>query len=180
MNFLIYISNIIIPLTCAYIVCFGLSKKCNVFESFTEGAMDGIQTVAKLLPTLIGLLVAVNVFRASGLLDFICSSIDHFMNTIHIENFPEPLLPLAMVKMFSASAANGLLFDIFKEYGTDSFLGTAASIMMSSTETMLYCLSIYFGCVNIRKTRWAIPGSLLASVVGILSSIILAGLLLNT
>ena len=132
MNILLYLSEIIIPLTAAYIVSYGLFNHCHVFEDFTHGAVDGIKTAAGLLPTLLGLLT---------------------------------------------SASNGLLFDIFKEYGTDSFTGMAASIMMSCSETMLYCLSIYFGSVHITKTRWAIPGSLCAILVGMVASFVLADIL---
>lgn len=177
MNILLYLSQIIIPLTAAYIIAHGLSNKCKVFEDFTKGAANGIKTTVELLPTLIGLLVSTRVLRASGLLDFLCSFIGKGIDAIGIQNFPEQLMPLAVIKLFSASAANGLLFDIFKEYGTDTFLGTAASIMMSCSETMLYCLSIYFGSVKITKTRWTIPGCLFAILSGIISSLVLAGYL---
>lgn len=177
MSFLLYFSEIVIPLTAAYIVMHGLAAKRNVFEDFTKGAADGIHTAAKLLPTLIGLLVGTKVLRASGLLDFLCNKIGWLISLTGIENFPEELLPLSIVKLISASAANGLLLDIFKEFGTDSFIGMAASIMMSCSETMLYCLSIYFGSVHITKTRWTIPGCLLAIIAGITASIILAGIL---
>ena len=180
MKFLLYLSEIIIPLTAAYIITHGLSMKRNVFEDFTHGAADGIKTVIELLPTLIGLLVGTRVLRSSGLLDFLCGGIGSLISQVGIENFPEELLPLAIVKTISASAANGLLFDIFKEYGTDSFIGMAASIMMSCSETMLYCLSIYFGSVHITKTRWSVPGSLIAIIFGIVTSLMLAQLLCTT
>lgn len=177
MKFLLYLSEIIIPFTAAYIITHGLSMKRNVFEDFTKGAADGIKTAAELLPTLIGLLMGTRVLRASGLLDFLCNGIGYLIRFIGIPDFPEELLPLAIVKMISASAANGLLFDIFKEFGTDSFTGMAASIMMSCSETMLYCLSIYFGSVHITKTRWSVSGSLIAILSGIFASLMLAGLL---
>lgn len=151
--------------------------KRNVFEDFTKGAAEGIKTVAELLPTLIGLLVGTRVLRTSGLLDFLCKGIGELIGLTGIQNFPEELLPLSIIKTISASAANGLLFDIFKEFGTDSFIGMAASIMMSCSETMLYCISIYFGSVHITKTRWTVTGSLIAILSGITASIILAGML---
>lgn len=177
MNILLYLSEIIIPLTAAYIISHGLSSKRNVFEDFVCGAADGIKTVIELLPTLIGLLVGTRVLRASGLLDFICAGIGRVIHILGIENFPEELLPLSIVKLISASASNGLLFDIFREYGTDSFIGMAASIMMSCSETMLYCLSIYFGSVHITKTRWSVPGCLIAILAGMAVSLILSVLL---
>lgn len=177
MNILLYLSEIIIPLTAAYIVSYGLFNHCHVFEDFTHGAADGIKTAAGLLPTLIGLLTGIKVLRASGLLDFLCGCIGRLVHFFGIQNFPEELLPLALIKLISASASNGLLFDIFKEYGTDSFTGMTASIMMSCSETMLYCLSIYFGSVHITKTRWTIPGSLCAILVGMVASFVLADIL---
>lgn len=174
MTFLLYLSQILIPLTSAYIIAHGLSCHRNVFDDFTKGAMTGLKTTFELLPTLIGLLVATRVLRASGLLDFLCHFIGHFIQELGFQLFPEQLLPLAVIKLFSASASNGLLFDIFKEYGTDSLIGTAASIMMSCSETMLYCLSIYYGSIKITKTRWTIPGCLTAILAGIIASMILA------
>ena len=117
MNFLLYLSEIIIPLTAAYIITHGLSMKRNVFEDFTKGATEGIKTAAELLPTLIGLLVGTRVLRASGLLEFLCEGIGRIISLIGIQNFPKELLPLSIIKTISASAANGLLFDIFKEFG---------------------------------------------------------------
>lgn len=177
MNFFLYCSEIIVPLTIAYIVAHGLAAKRNVFEDFTKGAMGGLRTTWELLPTLIGLLIGTHVLRASGLLEFLCELASKFLSFIGIDFIPEELLPLAALKMFSASAANGLLFDIFREFGTDSYIGLAASIMMSCSETFAYCISIYFGSINVTKTRWTIPGALLAILAGFIASLVLAGML---
>ncbi len=177
MNFLLYCSEIIMPLTIAYIIAHGLAARRNIFEDFTTGAMSGIQTTVELLPTLIGLLMGTHVLRTSGLLEFLCNQFALILDTIGIDFIPEELLPLATLKLFSASAANGLLFDLFKEFGTDSYIGLAASIMMSCSETMLYCISIYFGSVNISKTRWTIPGALASILAGFFASLALASFL---
>lgn len=174
MNILLYFSELAIPLTAAYIIAYGLVSKRNVFDDFTKGAENGLKTTIELIPTLIGLLMAVRVLRSSGLLDFLCSLLGKLIHLLGMADFPEELLPLAIVKLFSASAANGLLFDIFKEYSTDSFFGLAASIMMSCSETMLYCLSIYFGSIKITKARWSIAGSLIAIISGMIVSLLLA------
>lgn len=174
MNFILYFSEIMIPLTAACIILYGIMSHLNVFDLFLKGAASGIHTTFELLPTLIGLLIATSVLRDSGLLDFLCHLIKDFLLNFHISEIPIELLPLGIMKLFSASAANGLLFDIFKEYGTDSFSGMAASIMMSCSETMLYCISIYFGCIKITKTRWTIPGCLLSILCGTFVSILLA------
>lgn len=174
MEFITFLSTSIIPIMVIYIIGFGLLMKKNIFDIFIKGAWDGLKTVANLTPTLIGLVVGVGVLRTSGLLDFLCNKLSNITEYI---GFPAELMPVALIKMFSASAANGLVFDIFKENGTDSFLGMAASIMMSCTETVLYCMSVYFMATKITKTRWTLAGGLIASLAGIIASVVLAGVI---
>ena len=143
-----------------------------VYDDFVKGARDGLKTVVQILPTLVGLMVAVGVLRASGFLDFLAGVLGGLTEKIH---FPPELLPLAIVRMFSASAATGLALDVFKEYGTDSYVGLAASIMMGCTETVFYTMSIYFMTAKVKKTRYTLPGALLATVAGIAVSVWLAG-----
>ena len=116
MTILIYLSNMIIPLLIFVIIANGLMKKRNVYEDFVEGAKDGIKTVMGILPTLIGLMVGVGILRSSGFLDFLSDKLSIITDLV---NFPSELVPLALVKMFSSSAATGLLLDVFKEFGTD-------------------------------------------------------------
>ena len=117
-------------------------------------------------------MVVVGILRASGFLDFLAEQLSVFTDLIH---FPSELLPLALVKMFSSSAANGLTIDIYKEYGADSYLGRAASLMMSATENVFYTMSLYFMTAKIKKTRYTLAGALLATGVGIAASVWLAG-----
>ena len=131
MQLLIYISNFIIPLFIFYIVGYGLLNKNNVYDDFVKGAKDGMKTVAGILPTLIGLMVAVGILRASGFLEWLCALPGGLTEKI---GFPSQLLPVTIVRMFSSSAATGLVLDIFKEYGTDSGIGLITSIMMSCTD----------------------------------------------
>lgn len=173
MQLLNFLSNAIIPLLVFYIVGFGLLMKQNVYDDFMKGAKDGIRTVVKILPTLIGLMVAVGVLRASGFLEFLSTTCMGWTKSIGV---PSELMPIAIVKMFSSSAATGLLVDIYKEFGCDSFLGMASSIMLSCTETIFYTMSIYFMSVKIRKTRYTLSGALLATLAGIAASIWLAGM----
>ena len=161
-----------IPLLIFYIVGMGLLNHQNIYDQFIKGATDGFKTVIGILPTLIGLMVAVGILRASGFLDFLAEQLSFFTDLIH---FPSELLPLALVKMFSSSAANGLTIDIYKEYGTDSCLGRAASLMMSATENIFYTMSLYFMTAKIKKTRYTLAGALLATTVGIAASVWLAG-----
>lgn len=171
MKILLFISEAMIPFLVLYLVTMGLWEKKNIYDDFLKGAKSGIQTVVEIMPTLIGLMVAVGILRASGFLDFIGEILGTFLQAIH---FPAELVPLAVVKMFSSSASTGLLLDLYKEHGTDSFLGLAASIMLSSTETIFYTMSVYFMTVKVRKTRYTLAGALVASFAGIIMSILLA------
>lgn len=172
MLFLVKISNLLIPVLILYIVGYGVLMKRNVYEDFIDGAKDGIKVVAEILPTLIGLMVGVGILSASGFLNFLGEQFAVIGNFI---GFPSQLMPLTIVKMFSSSAATGLLLDIYKNYGTDSFIGSVASIMMSSTETIFYTMSVYFITAKVKKTRWTLPGALLCTLAGIIASVVLAG-----
>lgn len=176
MAFLLYLSDMLIPLLIFCIVATGVVKKCNVYDDFVEGAKDGMKTVAGILPTLIGLMVGVGVLRSSGFLDFLAEKLSYVTDIIH---FPSELVPLSLVKIFSSSAATGLLLDVFKEHGTDSYIGLIASIMLSCTETVFYTMSVYFIEAKVTKTRWTLKGALLATLIGIVMSTILAGFVMN-
>lgn len=171
MNFFYFISESIIPLIIFLIVAYGLMNRQNIYQDFLKGAKDGFFTVIDILPTLVGLMTAVGILRASGFLDFFSNLLKKLMGPLH---FPTELLPIAIVKMFSSSAATGLLLDLFKTYGTDSFTGLCASIMMSCTETIFYTMSIYFMHVHVKRTRFTLPGALFATICGIGASIFLA------
>ena len=172
MSFLLYISDLIVPAIILGIVTYGVSMRINVYDEFIRGAKKGFGTVIKIMPTLIGLMVAVGILRASGFLDFLANIIGRL--TVYI-GFPPELVPLAIVKMFSSSAATGLVLDLYKEYGTDSRIGLIASIMMSCTETIFYTMSVYFMTAKIKKTRYTLPGALVATIAGIAASVWLAG-----
>lgn len=174
MKILIFLSDFIMPLTLFYIVGFGLMMKQNVYDDFVKGAVDGFKTVVDIMPTLIGLMVGVGILRASGFLDMLSSVIGSFTQ---IFNFPSQLVPLAIVKMFSSSAATGLLLDIFKNYGPDSSIGMIASIMMSCTETIFYTMSVYFMAAGVKKTRYTLAGALITTLCGIIASVIIAGMM---
>lgn len=166
------ISNIIIPVILFYIVAYGISNHCNVYEDFIRGAKDGFHTVIQIMPTLVGLMVAVGVLRASGFLEFVGGLFGGVAGRLGLS--PE-LVPLMLVKMFSSSAATGLVLDIFKNHGPDSLIGLTTSIMMSCTETIFYTMSVYFLAAKVTKTRYTLKGALLATFAGIAASIVLAG-----
>jgi len=140
MNLILYLSEAVIPILVLLIVGNGLMHRQHVYEDFLEGAKSGIRTAVEIMPTLIGLMAAVGILRASGFLDFISGWLGKLMAAT---GFPTELIPVAVVKMFSSSAATGLLLDIYKTHGADSMLGRAASVMLSSTETIFYTMSVY-------------------------------------
>ena len=150
------------------ITVYGIWRGVNVFDVFLRGAEKSFTVVIKVLPTLIGLMSAVGILRVSGFLDYLGSGIGQITSLV---GFPGQLVPLALVRMFSSSAATSLVLDIFKEYGTDSRFGLIASIMMCCTESVFYTLSIYFMSVKIKKTRHTLTGALLATIAGIVASV---------
>lgn len=172
MRLLMYVSDAMIPIFVFVILCHGIMNKEKVYEDFLEGAKDGFHTAIDILPTLVGLMCGVGVLRASGFLDDVASVIG---NMIPEKVFPSVLVPVAIVKVFSSSAATGLVLDIFKEYGPDSFYGKAVSLMGCCTETVFYTMSVYFMSVKVSKTKWTLPGALFATIAGIVASVVLAG-----
>ena len=175
MKFVLYLSQMIIPFLIFYIVGCGILSKVPVYDSFIQGAGDGLKTVVKIVPTMIGLMVASGVLRASGFLDFLGGQLGSISSAI---SFPGELVPLTILRMFSSSAATGLLLDLCKEYGTDSHIGLTASLMMCCTETIFYTMSLYFMTAGIKKTRHTLCGALLSTFAGIAASVMLANLML--
>ncbi len=172
MQIFMFISDMLVPLMIFGIVCYGVLRKVEVYDTFIKGAKSGFFTVIKIMPTLIALMIAVGILRASGFLDMLSSVIGNVSSHI---GFPGELVPLTIVKMFSSSAATGLLLDVFKEYGTDSYIGRIASISMSCTETIFYTMSVYFMTAKVAKTRYTLAGAMIATFAGLAASVVLAG-----
>lgn len=175
MKWFLIVSDLLIPMIILGILCYGILQQVAVYDVFVKGAKSGFLTVAKIIPTMVGLMVAVGILRASGLLTCLSEEIGKFTKWI---GFPGELVPLTVVKMFSSSAATGLLLDIYKEFGTDSRNGLIASISMASTETILYTMSVYYMTAKVTKTRYTLTGALLATFAGLVASVILAGAML--
>ncbi len=173
MSFLYYISDCMIPFVILYLVGYGMCKKVNIFDEFIEGAEDGILTVYKIMPTLIGLMVGVGILRESGFMEWFAGLLSPVVAFLH---FPAELFSLFIVKMFSSSAATGLLLDVYKTYGTDSYLGTLASVLMSCSETIFYTMSVYFMTAKVTKSRYTLAGALVATFAGAAASIFLVSL----
>lgn len=170
MNFLYYISDCMIPLVILYLVGYGLLQKVKVFDEFIDGAVDGFKTVYKILPTLIGLMAGIGILRESGAMEWFANVMSPVVGFL---GFPAQLLPLVIVKMFSSSAATGLLLDVYKTYGVDSYLGTLASVLMSCSETIFYTMSVYFMTAKVTKSRYTLAGALFATLVGTVVSVVL-------
>lgn len=169
-----FISNLIIPLLITLILIYGLRKKCQVYDVFVKGAEEGFQMVLQIMPTLIGLMMAVGVLRASGFLEFTGELLGNMTECLGVD---AELIPLILAKMFSSSAATGLALDIFRTQGPDSEIGRTASILMSCTETIFYTMSVYFMAAGVRKTRYTLTGALLATAAGIGASVWLGRIL---
>ena len=170
MSIIVTVSSMIIPAIMLFIVGYGMIKRKNVYDDF----VNGFTTVIKVMPTLIGLMVAVGVLRESGFMTDLGNALGKFTDPI---GFPGQLMPVTIVKIFSSSAATGMVLDIFKEYGPDSYTGNVVSLMMSSTETVFYTMSVYFMAAKVTKTRWTLSGALISTLTGTVASVILAGLL---
>jgi hypothetical protein len=162
------------------VVILGLGTKIDMFAAFTKGAKEGFKVTYEILPTLIGLLLAVGILRTSGILDIIG---DLLSKPLSVIGFPAQLVPLSLVKMFSSSAATGLLLDVFKKFGTDSEEGMLASILMSCSETIFYTISVYFLATSteknkpFEKTGWTLPGALFCTLAGMIASVIIVKLM---
>ena len=168
MQVISFISNLAMPLIILLIVTYGLMEKNKVFDDFLEGAKEGIEIVFSILPTLVGLFVAIGALRNSGILDMIIRIITPLLNVIH---FPSEIMPLAMLRPISGSGSIAVATDIMKTYGVDNSIGMMASVIMGSTETTLYTIAVYTSCVKIKKTRFVLVASLIADIVGMLVSV---------
>lgn len=174
MNFFYYLSDFIIPVLIFYIIAYALTERVNVYDEFVMGAADGLKTVLQIMPTLIGLMSAVGMLRASGFLDFVAQQLIGIASVLH---FPVQLIPLTLVRLFSSSAATSLALDIYKSYGTDSYIGLVTSIMMGCTETVFYTMSVYFLTAKVTRSRWTLAGALVSTAAGVVASVVLAGMM---
>lgn len=167
-HFANYFSNGMFLAFVVGIPLYGVIKKINVFDAFIEGARQGFDTSVSLIPYLIAIMVAVGMLRASGFFELLQHWVAPFLNAI---GMPSELLPLALIRPFSGSAATGVMAELIHQHGGDSLIAKTAATMMGSTETTFYVIAVYFGAVNIRRTRHAIPAGLLADVAGITAAV---------
>lgn len=168
------ISAYILPAVVILIVLYGFVAKIKVYDTFVEGARDGLYIVADILPTLAGLMLAVGVLRASSAFELLGNALAPLLERLHMA---VEVFTLIIIKMFSSSASTGLLLDIYKNYGTDSYNGLVASLVLSSTKTIFYTMSVYFMAAKVAKTRYTLKGALLATAAGTAASMVLAAIM---
>ncbi|RAJ79930.1 spore maturation protein SpmA [Chitinophaga dinghuensis] len=151
----------------------GIFKKINVYDVFIEGAKEGFQISVRIIPYLVGILVAIGAFRATGCMDYVVNGIGSLFAAMGCNTDFVPALPVAFMKPLSGSGSRALMVEILEHNGPDSFAGRIASIIQGTTETTFYILAVYFGSVNIKKTRYALTAGLIADFCGIVSAIVL-------
>jgi spore maturation protein SpmB len=166
-----FAGNFLLFLVIIVFIILGIRKKINLYETFIEGAREGFEVAVKIIPYLVAMLVAVGVFRASGSLDFLVGGIGSFVALFGADTRFVDALPVAFMKPLSGSGARGLMVETMNHFGPDSFAGRLACVMQGSTETTFYTVAVYYGAVNIRNTRYTIPGGLIADLAGVIASI---------
>ncbi|KHF38878.1 spore maturation protein [Halalkalibacter okhensis] len=170
MEWITIISIWFIPVLIAFVLMYGTYKQVPTYETFVEGAKEGFDMAISIIPYLVGMLVAISVFRASGAMDFLIELMKPALLAIGV---PSEIVPLAMIRPISGTGALGMTSDLIATYGPDSFIGRLASTMQGSTDTTFYVLTVYFGAVGIKKMGDALKVGLLADIVGIIASILI-------
>jgi len=169
-----FISSVAMPTIILVIIVYGLIERKKVYDTFLNGAKEGIEVVVKMFPTLIAIFVAVGALRSSGVIDLIVNLIQPITNLIKI---PSQIMPLAILRPISGSASMAVAVNIMRTYGVDTFIGLITSTIMGSTETTLYTIAIYTSSVGIRKTRYILLAALLADIAGMVTSVVIWQLL---
>lgn len=174
MGIITVVSTWLIPCFILFVLIVATWQKIPVYELFVEGGKEGIKMAFSLLPFLVGMIVSISILRSSGALDAFIHLISPVLTFI---GMPPDVLPLALIRPISGTAALGMTAELIETHGPDSFIGRLASTMQGSTDTTLYILTIYFGAVGIRKMRYALKVGLLADLIGIIVSIIIVSLI---
>lgn len=169
-----FLSSLMIPLLVLIVLGYGLRKKVNVYDTFVEGAKESFDMFFTIFPNLLGMMLAINLFLHSGILDVIFQCLGPFFEWIQV---PLEIVPMAIMRPISGSSALAILNDLFQNYGPDSLIGRIASVIQGSTDTTFYVLTLYFGSVGIRKIKHALWTGLCADLIGIVTSIIIVRLL---
>ena len=162
------LSYFVLPLILVGFPLYGLFKRVPVYEAFVEGAKEGFNVAVRIIPYLVAILFAIAMFRASGAMDFLVGVLDPVLALI---GFPGEVLPMAIIRPLTGSGSAGLVVDMIAQYGEDSIFVKMAAVMFGSTETTFYVIAVYFGAVNIKKTRHAVPAGLTADVAAMIIAV---------
>ena len=168
------IAAFILPVLIMIFPLYGLIKKVRVYEVFVDGAKEGFEIGVRIIPYLVAILFAIGMFRASGAMEWFIWALDPVLSFL---GFPPEVLPMAIFRPLTGSGSVGVLADMINTYGEDSIFVKIAATMFGSTETTFYVIAVYFGAVNIRDTRHAVPAGLIADAVGMLASVYVVKLL---
>lgn len=169
-----FISSFSIPGVIFIVVIVAYLKGIPVFDVFIEGAREGAETALNILPTMVGIIAAVSILNASGLIDILTSLISKPLSLLGI---PPETVPVLLIRPFSGSASLGLFSEQIRLYGADTYIGRVLSTIMGSSETVLYTLAVYFGATNVKNTRHAVAASLLSSYMGMFAAIYICKIL---
>ena len=167
------VSKIILPIFIIVIIFYGVKKKINVYDTFLEGAKEGLMTTFSIFPAIIAMIFAINIFLDSNVLGFVMKLLSPLLGNI---NMPLEIIPMALLRPVSGTASLAIMNDIFKSFGPDSFIGRLASVLQGCTDTTIYVIALYFGTVKITKIRHALWGGLFADLIGIIAAVILTNL----
>ena len=175
-EFILDVSRWAIPLLLFFIPLYGYLRGVPVYETFVAGAEDGFKVAIKIIPFLVGMLVAISVFRASGAMDLFARGLNPVLHRIGV---PGEILPLAVMRPLSGGGALGIAAELIGSYGPDSFIGRLASVMQGSTDTTFYVLTVYFGSVGVRQYRYALALGLLADISSLIAAIVICNLMFS-
>jgi spore maturation protein B len=167
-------SYFVLPTLIVGFPLYGLYKGVRVYEVFVEGAKEGFNVAVTIIPYLIAILFAIGMFRASGAMDFLVDLLDPALALIGV---PAEVVPMGLIRPLTGSGSAGLVADMIAQYGEDSILVKMVATMFGSTETTFYVIAVYFGAVNVRNTRHAVPAGLFADFIGFLASVYVVKLL---
>lgn len=171
------ISSHLLPLFVMIMVIYGLINKVPIYHSFMKGGREGVTIIVEILPSLVAMILAIEILQVSGTIDYFLQLLDPLLSLLHI---PRDLLPLAIMRSLSGSGAQALLMQIFTLHGPDSYLGRVSSVLFGSTETTFYILTIYFGAVHIKDIRHALIAGLFADTAGFIGAIVITTFLLGS
>ncbi len=167
---MVNVSDYIIPIIIAVIMTYGIIKGVDVYSEFINGAKDGIKTIFKILPYIIAIFFAINLFTKSGAENFVIKIISPIANLI---KFPPQLLSLVIIRPLSGGGAYGVVKNLLDSYGADSYIGRCAAVMMGSAETIFYTAAVYFGAIGVKDSRYTIKAGLISHVAAIAAALVI-------